>query len=298
MRGIDDLRRELDLATADLVSPLSPERVRRRARVVRMRRGAAAGSVAVLATVALAVPAVVLSRGGLGGPVDSPVGQSSTPADPTPVPENTQKFPDPPALGQVVGTGVTVDGPDQTSLEVVLYLTGTRDRPNITYGFRDPGTGVIRPSSVYVWDRAPNGELSGKHPEDPTIEFVSCQLVLGPHRVLDLGLYAGRASRISVASEGHATDADTAANAETGWTLFWVERDAAPLPEDALAGPDEYLGPERLTITAYSGARPVADVTGGFHIGHTLQVPSDNPSNEEPPGVGSPSEEPPSVSAP
>ncbi len=104
-----------------------------------------------------------------------------------------------------------------------------------------------------------------------------------------MGIYSGTAIRISVASEGHDSDAHLAPNAATGWTFFWVERTARPLPADANVGPQAYTGPERLTITAYDAAgRPVHSVTGGFHIGGRTQNPRDNapePRGTPTPGI-------------
>ena len=285
MRDIEDLRRALDDTAADLVPHIPPERVRRRARVLRARRGATLGAVMVLAAVSLAGPIVLLGRG-QGGPADSAVGQASSPStDPTPYPVKTEQVNVLNSLGILGDTGVTLDAPNlHTSFDVILYLTGEPDSPGFVIGFRDQGTGVIEQRDITMLVRSPNGDFSGKRPGDATIQFQSGQLVLGPHRVLDLGLFGGTASRVTVASEGKTTDADTVVNVETGWTFFWAERDAAPLPEDALSGPDEYTGPERLTITAYDGSRRLASVTGGFHIGHSVQDPRGNQS----PGDNSP----------
>jgi hypothetical protein len=278
MRDIEDLRRALDEAAADSPFHLPPDRVRRRARVLRARRGATVGAVAVVAAVALVVPTVLLGRGPAGGSGDSPVGQaSSQSADPTPQPVKTEHVTVVNSLGTVIDTGATLEAPNlHTSFDVLLYLTGPQEAPGFVIAFRNQGTGVVENWDTSMLVRSPKGDLSGKRPGDPTIQFLGGQLVLGPNDVLDMGLFGGKAARITVASGGQATNADTAVNNETGWTFFWAERDAAPLPDGALNGPNEYTGPERLTITAYAsiGAR-LASVTGGFQIGHPVQNPRD-----------------------
>jgi hypothetical protein len=235
------------------------------------------GAVMVLATVALAAPVVLLGRSP-AGPIDSPVGQvPSSMVDPTPElsPADHGEIV---WRGPLVDTGFTVDAPNRgTSFDVLLGLMGPGNQLGFVIALRDQHTGEVQPWINTDASRSPQGDFSGKHPGDETHQFVSGQLALGSHDVLDMGIYSGDAARVTVASEGRATNASTAVNTQTGWTFFWVERDAAPLPEDALAGPAEYTGPERLTITAYSGKGQVLHtVTGGFHIGSPVQTPSDD----------------------
>jgi hypothetical protein len=122
-----------------------------------------------------------------------------------------------------------------------------------------------------------------------TWQFYSSQLPLTAGRVLDVGIYSGSAHRITVASEGHTSDAHVMENAATGWTFFWVQRTAKPLPADANVGSQEYQGPERLTITAYDAeGRTLHTVTGGFHTGNRAQNPRDHgpdPQGSPTPGV-------------
>jgi hypothetical protein len=114
--------------------------------------------------------------------------------------------------------------------------------------------------------RASDGTISGKYDADPHFMFFSSQIALGPDDVVDVGVYAGSACRVTVKSEGKESDAATAHNDDSGWTLFWVRRAAAPLPPGY-----------NSTSVAYDGSGRVQDtVTGGFLVGNQVQNPRDN----------------------
>jgi hypothetical protein len=286
MKNIDELRRALDAETADVAVHLPADAIRRRARGIRTRRAAAISGATVFAVAALAVP-VALAGGGPGASHE--VGgqlplATACPSESTGTEGKDGAGSAPFSLGPVVGTGVTLEAPDVGSrYEVVLALTGTRDDPGFVIGFRDPNAGVVEPWDTTVLARDQNGDFPGKYPGDPSFQFYSGQLALGPNRVLDVGLYTRAADRITVASEGRATEARTERNAAIGWTFFSVERTARPLPPDANTTPEEYQGPERLTITAYDAAGHVQhSVTGGFHLGHSVQNPRDHQPVDDP----------------
>lgn len=279
MRNIDDLRHALDAETADVAVHLPADAIRRRARGIRTRRAFAMGGAAVFVVAALAVP-LALSAGGTGASYE--VGGQPPPAAACPT-KNAGGAPpslsDPP-----VGTGTMLDAPELGKrYEAVLALIGPPSHPGFVVGFRDLNTGVVEQWDTTGLARDRNGDFPGKYASDPSFQFYSGQLALGPNRVLDVGLYTRAAHRITVASEGRATPARTQRNAATGWTFFWVERAARPLPPDANTTSEEYQGPERLTLTAYDTAGRVQHtVTGGFHIGHAVQNPRDHQPVEEP----------------
>lgn len=290
MRNIDDLRQALDAETADVAVHLPADAIRRRARRIRTRRAFAMGGAAVFVSAALAVP-LALSAVGTGASYE--VGGQLPPAAACPTGDTGAEGGhgsglSPFSLGPAVGTGVMLDAPDVgTRYEVILALTGPRDHPGFVIGFRNPTvtlyTGIVEPWDTTMLARDQNGDFPGKYAGDPSFQFYSGQLALGPNKVLDVGLYTRAAHRITVASEGRATEARTQRNAATGWTFFWVERAARPLPRDANTTPKEYQGPERLTLTAYDAAGQVQhSVTGGFHIGHAVQNPRDHQPVEEP----------------
>ncbi|MDT4987750.1 MAG: hypothetical protein QOI74_1844, partial [Micromonosporaceae bacterium] len=189
-------------------------------------------------------------------------------------------------LGSAVETGTTIQAPDGKRFAVVTALTDKRGDPLFTLAFRDQQSGHVEAWHMIEVPRGPSGAFTSK---GRTWHFESVQLPLTADRILDVGIYGGAADRITVASAGHASDAHISRNAVTGWTFFWVERTAKPLPVDANAGPQEYTGPERLTITAYDAAGLVRHtVTGGFDIGNRMQNPRDNgrdPNGTPTPGV-------------
>ncbi|MGW0435760.1 hypothetical protein ACWDV4_24870 [Micromonospora sp. NPDC003197] len=190
-------------------------------------------------------------------------------------------------LGPLVETGATLDAPNVNArYDVLIGLIGTRDQPSFVVAFRDPHTGAIQVWDTSRFGRDPSGDLAGKRDGDPPHQFFSSQLALGPNSVLDVGLYSRTAHRITVTSEGHAADAETTRNAETGWTLFWVQRSAKPLPPDRFTTSGEYQGPERVTITAYgTTGQPQHIDPGGPHVGGSVQ----NPRDGSPPETVTPS---------
>ncbi|MFC7549758.1 hypothetical protein [Plantactinospora sp. GCM10030261] len=272
MKNVDDLRHALETETAGLSVNLPAELVRTRARRVRTRRAALVTASALLAVGALTVPMVSLPGGSStryeAGAVPCPTGPAVAP------------------LGTPVETGAVLNAADNTPRwDVLLNLGGFPDNPLFGVEFRDRVTGTRG-----VWDtvdlvRAPNGDIAGKRGGDPTFRFYSAQLALGGTDVLDVGVYAGRAGAVTVASGGRAADATISLNEATGWTLFWVRRPATPSPPDADAGAVESEGPGGLTLTAYDGAgRRLATVTGGFLVGAAVQNPRDGQSAQEAPG--------------
>jgi hypothetical protein len=78
-----------------------------------------------------------------------------------------------------------------------------------------------------------------------------------------MGVYSRQAARISVASAGQPTDAHLVALSPNGWTLFWVRRDAAPLPDGAGTTEIPYQGPEQVTLTAYAADGAVEQIVDG-----------------------------------
>lgn len=280
MRDIDDLRRGLAAETADVTFHVSADVIRRRARGIRIRQATTIAGAAALAVAALAVPTVLLVDG--ASPASDDAAQvpsaSGCPPRPTNDPDSATR-----SLGPLVETGAILDAPNvNTRYDVLFGLTGTRDQPAFVIAFRDRQRGTVR-----TWDttgllRDPNGDVAGKQAGDPTHRFQSSQLALGPNSVLDVGLYSRTAHRITVESEGHAKDAETTPNAATGWTLFWVRRDAAPLPPDHASSAEEYRGPEQVKLTAYDAAgRPENTVTSGTFVGHYVQNPRDDWPAEE-----------------
>jgi hypothetical protein len=274
MRNIDDLRQALAAESAGVVIQVSPERVRRRARAVRTRRNATV--VGLLAVVAMAVPGVLL----VGRPILAPGSGASCPTSAATGEPDAKPSGEPGTqLDQSIGTGVLIPVPERhTQVEVVIKLVGTVQQPAFVVGFCDLNDSAVRwPTTIMYLARAPDGTISGKYDSDPHFRFFSSQVALGPDDVLDAGVYAGSAGRVTVTSEGRESDAATAHSDASGWTLFWVRRVAAPLPPGYNSTPVTYTGPEVLTLTAYDGSGRVQDtVTGGFLVGNQVQDPRDN----------------------
>lgn len=274
MNDIDDLRHALDAETANLTLHIPASLIRRRARRVRIRQGA---TLAVAAAVILAIgtgPAVMMVGG--SSPASDAAGQVPG-ASPTPCPPPLH------SLGPLVETGAILEAPNVNArYDVLIGLIGPRDSPDFVVAFRDRQTGAVEVWDILGLGRNPNGDVAGKRAGDPVHQFVSSQLALGPNSVLDVGLYSRAAHRITVASEGHATDAATRRNTATGWTIFWVQRSAKPLPPDRFATPGEYRGPEKVTIAAYAATGlPQHTDPGGPHVGGSVQNPRDGSPPQE-----------------
>jgi hypothetical protein len=278
MRDITDLRNALDAETAHLSVAIGPDQIRRRARSLRARRLATMTTVGLLALAVIAVPAIVFSSASspvnVGGPaptIDPSAAATCEPALSKP------DMPAPTALGQFAVTGVVLDAPSLgTTFTVEFGLTGAAAQPGYVIAFRDQLTGASRDWDMTTLLPGPGG-FRGKRVGDPPLQYFSSQLILGPNRVLDLGVYAHSAQRITVASEGHAVDAQVLPNAETGWTLFWAVRDAAPLPPEATTTTINYDGPEKITIAAFDGAgNPLHTTTMGIGVGVSVQNPRDH----------------------
>jgi hypothetical protein len=181
-------------------------------------------------------------------------------------------------LGPFVSTGVTFDAPNlNTQFDVLVGISGTRDTPVFTIGFRNRNTGQTEPWDGTVLARDAQGDLPGRTADGVARRFFSVQLILGPNRVLDVGFYTRAPQRVTVTSENRPTDAEISLNVETGWSLFWAVRDAAPLPPDYNMSQVVYDGPENVTLTAYNAAGNVEyTVTGGVFVGNRVQNPRDN----------------------
>jgi hypothetical protein len=285
MKDIDTLRQALNAETANLTVHVPAGLIRRRARKVRIRQGATL-AVAAAAIVAIGVvPAVLMV--GRSSPTSGNAGQVSGASTCPPLFPNYQGD-EIAGLGPLVETGATLDAPNVNArYDVLIGLVGTRDQPSFVVAFRDRHTGVIQVRDTSEFGRDPSGDLTGKRNGDPPHQFFSSQLALGPNNVLDVGLYSRAAHRITVMSEGHAVDAETTRNAATGWTLFWVQRSAKPLPPDRFTTSGEYKGPEKVTITAYGATgQPQHIDPGGPHVGGSVQNPRDgSPSGDAAPSV-------------
>jgi hypothetical protein len=254
--NVDEFRRVL-CADDDLDPQIPVERIRRRARQIRARRGAGV-------TVALAVVVAVVATLAVTLPGRSAGQQAGTPSDAaTNCPSSTAA----PMVPQVdlapIDTGVVVPAGDGTQYHVILGLTGPTEDPFLTVGYRDPTGGLLDAGTQIEIGPHPGGDFSGKHTADPTHRFLSVQVPLGPHSVLDMGVYSRSAARISVASADQPSDAHLQTLPATGWTLFWVRRDAAPLPEGAKSTQTPYQGPEQVTLTAYAADGTVEHTVNG-----------------------------------
>ncbi|MEO3816587.1 hypothetical protein [Plantactinospora sp. B24E8] len=273
MRDIHDLRHALNAETTDVAVHISPDLVRRRAHRIRTWRRTVAAA-AVIAVAAGTVSTVRLVNAATPGFDVAGPPSSGTSLCPSPPDGPTSEMD---ALGTLVETGAVLDVPSRNlRYDVLIGLTWTIDEPGFAVAFRDQQAGTVE-----VWDttlevRDPSGDLAGKRADDPPRQFLSSQLELGPNTVLDVGLYTRTAHRITVASEGAATDAETSRNAATGWTLFWAQRRATPLPPERHTVSGFYEGPEQVTLTAYDAVgQPQHTVTGGLGVGGSVQNPRD-----------------------
>jgi hypothetical protein len=267
MRNIEDLRQAMAVESAGVVIQVSPDRIRRQARAVRTRRHVIV-VVGILAVVAMAVPGALL----VGRPILAPGARASCQTSAATGKPDTQQ-------DQSIDTGAVIPVPERhTEVEVVIKLAGSVGQPAFVVGFRDLNDITVHwPTSTMYLARASDGTISGKYDADPHFMFFSSQIALGPDDVVDVGVYAGSACRVTVKSEGKESDAATAHNDDSGWTLFWVRRAAAPLPPGYNSTSVVYSGPEVLTLTAYDGSGRVQDtVTGGFLVGNQVQNPRDN----------------------
>lgn len=291
MRDIHDLRDALHAETTDLTVQIPPETIRRRAHRIRIRQrvGLAAAFVVVAAGAAATIPLLTES-----GPAYEAAGPRplAAPCPTAPVAATNE------ILDSLVETDVVLEAPN-AQYDVLIGLTGTPDEPSFVVAFRDHATSTVRVWDTVVAQRDPSGDLTGKEAGDGKFQFLSSQLALKPNLVLDVGFYTRTAHRITVASGGSATDAETTRDAATGWTLFWAQRRATPLPPERHTVPEFYQGPEQVTLTAYDAdGRPQHTVTGGPGVGGSVH----NPRDASPVGPTSPPATPdptcPSPSAP
>jgi hypothetical protein len=284
MRSINELRRGLDAETADLVVDIPLEVIRTRVRRVRMRRATRIAVGAALTVAAMVTPVLILGRGTAPQPTVAAPPSASTSESACPTPSAASPLPAGAplevggGLGPFVSTGVTFDAPNlNTQFDVLVGISGTRDTPVFTIGFRNRNTGQTEPWDGTVLARDAQGDLPGRTADGVARRFFSVQLILGPNRVLDVGFYTRAPQRVTVTSENRPTDAEISLNVETGWSLFWAVRDAAPLPPDYNMSQVVYDGPENVTLTAYNAAGNVEyTVTGGVFVGNRVQNPRDN----------------------
>ncbi|WP_148086454.1 hypothetical protein [Micromonospora sp. HM5-17] len=273
MRDIHELRHALKAETTDLAVHISPDLVRHRARRIRIRQRTVAAA-AVVAVAAGAVTTVTLASG--ASPAFEVAGPppASTPPCPSPQVGPTGEVND---VGQLVDTGAVLDAANtNTRYDVLIGLVGTREPHSFVVAFRNQKTGTVDMWDTTLVSRDRNGDLPGKRTGDPSRQFFSSQLALGPDEVLDVGFYTRTAHRITVTSEGDTTDAATSRDTATGWTLFWAQRRATPLPPERHTVPEFYQGPEQVTLTAYDAdGRPQHTVTGGPGVGGSVHNPRD-----------------------
>jgi len=254
--NVDEFRRVLH-ADDELGAQIPVERIRRRVRQIRARRGAGVTATLAVVVAVVAMLAVTLPGRSAGEQAGVPSGTATTCPSPTfasPVPE---------VDFTPIDTGVVVAAGNGTQYHVTLGVTGPVEDPFLTVEYRDPTGRLADAGTQMEIGPHPGGDFSGKYTADPTHRFLSVQLPLGPHSVLDMGVYSRPAARISVASAGQPTDAQVRAFPATGWTLFWVRRDAAPLPEGAKSTQTPYQGPEQVTLTAYAAGGTVEHTVNG-----------------------------------
>lgn len=271
MPDIEYLRRAMRAETSDLPMHLTVDAIRRRARGLRARRTAAVAGACVLIT-AVAVPAYALHSGQTG----------QRPAHPLPTSDSSECQavpPDPFSYREAwIDTGASIKGADGQQYEVLFTgFSQLKSDATLAVVFVNQKTNRRSIMGLTEAGRHADGEfIVDGSAGTQRYRLLSNQLALGPDRVLDFGIYSRAADRITVASEGRRSPAQVRVS-EDGWTMFWVVRNAKPLPKDADTGPREYTGPERLTITAYDNQGRVLDtVTGGFRIGRYTQNPRDN----------------------
>jgi hypothetical protein len=263
---VDEFRRILR-ADDELDAQIPVERILRRARQIRARRipGVTVTVAAVIATVSTL--ALTLSAGQ----------QAGAPSEDCPI-----------STAAPIDTGVVVEAANGTQYHVILGVT---EDSFLTVAYRDAAGGLACATTQIEIGPHPGGDFSGKYRKDPTHRFLSVQVPLGPHSVLDMGVYSRPAARISVASADQATDAHLQALSATGWTLFWVRRDAAPLPDGAKRSQTPYQGPEQVTLTAFAADGTVehtvngASEDEGSYIALPVQSPADPGRQGDPPGV-------------
>jgi hypothetical protein len=239
--NVDEFRRILR-ADDELDAQTPVERIRRRARQIRARRISAV-TVTVAAVVAAVSTLAVTLPGRSAGQ------QAGAPSDDCPI-----------STAALIDTGVVVEATNGTQYHVILGVT---DDSFLTVAYRDATGGLACATTEIEIGPHPGGDFSGKNTQDPTHRFLSVQVRLGPHSVLDMGVYSRPAARISVASAGQPTDAHLQAPSATGWTLFWVRRDAAPLPDCAKSSQTPYQGPEQVTLTAFAADGTVEHTVNG-----------------------------------
>lgn len=148
-------------------------------------------------------------------------------------------------IGDAVATGVVVSG-----RELVLYLWGGREYPNLGWAWRDTGSGVVD-------DHDPVGGTVVDLSAPPFLGLT--QLDAGDGTVVEFGAVRAPATRIVVTPPGR-DPVETRYvrwSADFGVVMFWLRRSGPPVPTGAQPGP-----PDRYPlVTAYDGhGRTIASV--------------------------------------
>jgi hypothetical protein len=173
----------------------------------------------------------------------APDGWTGGPASPVPVrvTVNPSALP----IGDAVATGVVVSGK-----EMILYLWGGRDLPDLGWAWRDTASGVVDE----------HDPVGGTVVDLVTPSFPGLtQLDAGDGTVVEFGAVRAPAARIVVAPP----DRDPVEARYVRWSvdpgvvLFWLRRTGPPVSSGAPPGP-----PDRYPlVTAYDdGGRVVASV--------------------------------------
>ncbi|HYN93700.1 MAG TPA: hypothetical protein VES42_07605 [Pilimelia sp.] len=259
-RQVNHLRQAMRAETNDLPMHIPMGRIHRRSRDLRAFRRATVAAGLVLATVG-AVPAYGYLGGGRppGGAAQSADGPGRGCGRVTPVPV----WPPDSSTGPLLETGTAFTAFTGQRRGVVIAPGTTGSRNAVFIAFQWP-PGSVEPIYLLPLPPVAGGLFTAKGQRWP---FESRQLRLSRDRVLDVGVYSGRAHRISVSSDGRAATARLSTGS-AGTTIFWIERAGGPLPTNS----------ERLTITAYDAAgRTLHTATGDSHTGIRVLDPYGSP---------------------
>jgi hypothetical protein len=206
----------------------------------RRRTVALAGLLAVLAAAGTALVSCAAPAPGWTGGEVSPA--------PVRVTVNPSALP----IGDAVATGVVVG-----TREMVLFLWGDRDHPELGTAWRDTGTGEIDGNDP-IGSAVPDPVLAATDPI-----FGLDQLVAGDGTVIELGAVRGPVARVTSTPPGRRpVEARFVRwSADPGVVIFWLRRAGPPIPPNRTVdnGTEPY-GPERYPlICAYDrDGHPVA----------------------------------------
>jgi hypothetical protein len=214
------------------------------------RRLVLAGALAVLSTSGLVLVSCARPGSGwTGGPVN-------------PAPVRVTVNPSAMPIGDAVLTGVVIG-----TKEMILFLWGTREYPNLGTAWRDTRTGRVDENPPAL-SAAPFLDLGGGR------IFGTDQLVVGDGTVVELGAVRGAAARIVSQPPGaEPVEAKYVRwSADPGIVIFWLRRAGPPIPSNhPVPGGSEPYAPERYPlISVYDGAGRVVAVT-------RIRPPADKP---------------------